>query len=83
MLVATPPEVLLHECAAPTMPAALMHPKSLREYATAATRWALDMEEVLAACNADKLAVKEWCEAMERDNNSANSKWGTSGGQRD
>lgn len=83
VLVATPPAVLLGECAAPPMPAALMHPKSVREYATAATRWALDMEEVLSACNADKLAVKEWCEAMERDNNASNSQWRTRWGQRD
>ena len=68
VLVATPPAVLLHECAAPPMPAALMHPASVREYATAATRWALDMEEALSACNADKKAIREWCEDMERDN---------------
>ena len=83
VLVATPPAVLLHECAAPPMPAALMHPKSVREYATAATRWALDMEEALAACNADKQAIREWCEAMEHDNNASNSQWRTRGGQRD
>ena len=82
LLVATPPAVLLHECAAPSMPAALMHPKSVREYATAATRCALDMEEALAACNADKQAIREWCEAMEHDN-AGNSQWRTRGGQRD
>ena len=64
------------------MPAALMHPQSVREYATAATRWALDMEEALAACNADKQAIREWCEAMEHDN-ASNSQRRTRGGQLD
>ena len=47
------------------MPAALMHPASIREYATAATRWAIDLEERLGRCNADKRAIKAFYETLE------------------
>ena len=57
--------MLLEDCSEPPMPAELLHPKSVREYASAATRWALDMEETLAVCNADKQALREWYEAFE------------------
>jgi hypothetical protein len=46
------------------MPEALQKPGSVREYATAVTRWAIDLEERLSACNADKRALREWCEAV-------------------
>ena len=55
---------LLDDCEAPPMPEALQHPKSVREYATAATSWALDVEASLAMCNADKQALRQWHEAM-------------------
>lgn len=46
------------------MPEELQHPKNMREYTTAATSWALDMEASLAACNGDKRALRDWHEAM-------------------
>ena len=64
-VILTPPEVLFDECAPPPMPAALMHPASIREYATAATRWAIDLEERLGRCNADKRAIKAFYETLE------------------
>ena len=46
------------------MPQGLLAPKNVREYATAATRWALDLEEKLAMCNAQIRAINEWCDAV-------------------
>lgn len=46
------------------MPPGLVAPRSMREYATAATRWALDLEEKLAMCNAQIRAIKEWGDAV-------------------
>ena len=53
------------------MPEALQHPKSVREYATAATSWALDVEASLAMCNADKQALRQWHEAMRQHTETA------------
>ena len=64
-MVLTPPEVLLDECESPPMPEALVHPTSVRAYATAATRWAIDLEERLGRCNADKRAIKAFYETLE------------------
>ncbi len=63
-VVVTPPGMLLGECPAPPMPQGLLAPKNVREYATAATRWALDLEEKLAMCNAQIRAINEWCDAV-------------------
>lgn len=60
-----PPTILLDDCSAPTMPAELMSPGTVREYASAATRWAIDLEEALAACNADKQALRAFYGAMD------------------
>lgn len=62
--------MLLEDCSEPPMPAELLHPKTVREYATAATRWALDMEEALAVCNADKQAMRDFYQTF--DNADAN-----------
>lgn len=53
------------------MPEALQHPKSVREYATAATSWALDVEASLLMCNADKKALRDWHEAMRQHTETA------------
>ena len=42
-----------------------MHPTSLRAYATAATRWAIDMEEKLEKCNVNIREIVNWFDSME------------------
>ena len=61
-----PPDSLLAPCPRPTMPEAMMR-GSIRDYAVAATRYIIDLEEAFAVCSGKLAGVSKWRDAMSND----------------
>lgn len=63
--VLTPPSVLLTPCPLPDRPANLMQ-GNMRDYALAATRYIIELEESLAVCGGKLDGIRNWCADMKK-----------------
>ena len=59
-VVLAPPESLLTPCERPKMPENMMNGNSLADYAIAATRYIIDLEESFDTCDGKVAAMREF-----------------------
>ena len=69
-VVLTPPPALLTPCPRPELPEAMMHGNT-RDYAVAATRYIIDLEESLDTCDGKLAGLREWRGRMGGEHGSA------------
>ena len=63
-VVLTPPQAIMAECPNPQIPDGLRQ-GDIKQYAVAATRYIIDLQETLDVCNGKLAGLREWSERME------------------
>ena len=63
-VVLTPPKAIMAECPNPQIPDGLRQ-GDIKQYAVAATRYIIDLQETLDVCNGKLAGLREWSAKME------------------
>ena len=63
-MLVTPPRAAMAQCQSPKIPDGLRR-GDIKQYAIAATRYIIDLQEVLDVCNHKLAALREWSDRME------------------